>query len=340
MRYDNISDQQTQQRLRELRDPLASENSAGAGLQRAPTSGKEALLPTWWLFVLASWVPPQSVFWSLVLSILMPVEVKQLVGDERKTVYLGYISTLTSLGSLWGPCLGAWSDRCVTPIGRRRPFMLTGALLFLVSLLVLRVATTFSMYAAGMFLFTFTACINCTPYNSILPEIVPESQRARSASINMWIGTIFTQVSAALGVAVGQGKLTTYDIYYMSGAVSVLFALPVGLIIVGGRPGCCTPEIPAPPPSRGSSAAGPCELARLRVGDFVSAFRYRPFLWMSIILMLQTVWTNLQSLFYLCVALRGASSSTSLAVRFVLLALLWEGVHDCLSVRVHLSTLW
>lgn len=292
-----------QQRLL-LRDPSVD---ASATVEHDASSSKDVLLPTWWLFVLASWVPPQSVFWSLVLSILMPVEVKRLVGDDHKTIYLGYISTLTSLGSLWGPCIGAWSDRCTTPIGRRRPFMLTGAVLFLISLLVLRAATTFRVYAAGMFLFTFTACINCTPYNSILPEIVPESQRARSASISMWVNTIFTQASAALGVAVGQGKLSTYDIYYMSGAVSIFFALPVGLVIVGGRPGCCTPEVPAPPPTSDTNSAGPCELARLRVGDFVSAFRYRPFLWMSIILMLQTVWTNLQSLFYLCASYHNVS---------------------------------
>ena len=258
-------------------------------------------LPTWWLLVIASWVPPQSVFWSLVLSILMPVEVKRLVGDERKTIYLGYISTLTSLGSLWGPCLGAWSDRCRSPLGRRRPFMLVGALLFIVALVVLSVATTFWVYAAGMFLFTFTACINCTPYNSILPEIVPESQRATAASISTWVGTIFGQASAALGVAVGEGKLTTRDIYGMSGAVSVFFALPMGLLIVGGRPGCCTPEIPPTPRADGGDT-GACELARLGLRDFLSGFRYRPFLWMSVILCLQTVWLNLQSLFYLCAA--------------------------------------
>ena len=93
-------------------------------LRPSPPAESEAeqqqqLLPTWWLFVIASWVPPQSVFWSLCLSILMPAEVARLVGDKRKTIYLGYISTLTSLGGMWGPILGAWSDRCSSPIGRR-----------------------------------------------------------------------------------------------------------------------------------------------------------------------------------------------------------------------------
>ena len=82
-------------------------------------------LPTWWLFVLGSWGPPQSLFWTLIQGILVPAQVQAIVGNApgAKQVALGYIATATQLGACWGPCIGTWSDRCNSPLGRRRPFM-------------------------------------------------------------------------------------------------------------------------------------------------------------------------------------------------------------------------
>ena len=51
------------------------------------------------------------------------------------------------------------------------------------ALAVLNWSHTFWPYACGMFLFTFMANFNCTPFNSILPEIVPQGQRATSVAI-------------------------------------------------------------------------------------------------------------------------------------------------------------
>lgn len=271
-------------------------------------------LPRYWLFVLGSWVPPQAIFWTVIQSIIVPIHVAQMVGDQRKTIYLGYITTLAALGGAWGPCIGMWSDNCTGRVGcfgRRRPFMFAGSVLFCVALGVLNWSRSFWAYAGGMFLFTLLANINCTPYNAILPEIVPVEQRATSASITGWLSTITAQVAAALGVAVGQKLLSDSQVYYMAAAVSIFYTLPVGQIIVGARPGCCMPEIPPPPPIDSTSATSReqmskqsrcCELLRLLGeggADFFSAFRWRPFRWMAVVVVLQAVWVNLQSLFYI-----------------------------------------
>ena len=63
-------------------DALAS---AGAALEPDPADQQgEALeppqpLPTWWLFVLGSWVPPQAIFWTVIQTIIVPVRVAELV---------------------------------------------------------------------------------------------------------------------------------------------------------------------------------------------------------------------------------------------------------------------
>ena len=146
--------------------------------------GREAggrRLPMWWLFTIGLWAPPQQVFWSLIQSILVPATVATLVGDSQKQVALGYIATATQLGACWGPCIGTWSDRCSSPCGRRRPFMLTGSVTFCFALFVMRQAPNLESFAAGTFLFSFTAAICCAPFGAVLPEIVPAHQRRSPA---------------------------------------------------------------------------------------------------------------------------------------------------------------
>ena len=50
--------------------------------------------------------------------------------------------------------------------------------------------------------------IHCAPYSAILPEIVPASQRSFAGAIMSWVGTIGAQISAALGMLVGQRVLS------------------------------------------------------------------------------------------------------------------------------------
>jgi hypothetical protein len=190
------------------------EETAETAAARAPPrpgccTAEPPLLPVAWLFVLGSWVPPQSIFWTLIQSIIVPAQVAAIVGDARKQVALGYVATCTQIGGSWGPVLGTLSDRCDSPCGRRRPFMFAGPLTFCGALLVMQHAGgSLDVFALGNFLFCFTGAVHCAPFNAILPEIVPASQRSFAGAIMSWTGTIGSQISAALGVLVGQGVLS------------------------------------------------------------------------------------------------------------------------------------
>jgi hypothetical protein len=72
----------------------------------------------------------------------------------------------------------------------------------------------------------------------------------------------------------------------------VLLIAPFGLLVVGSRPGCCTPEPrPGVDPSvearRGRSC--PRRLASAAV-HFFDALRHRPYFWLAVITALQTLW--------------------------------------------------
>lgn len=144
-----------------------------------PPDATARLLPTWWLFVLGAWSPPQQIFWGLIQGIIVPAQVQAIVGDApgAKQVALGYVATATQLGACWGPCIGTWSDRCNSRLGRRRPFMFFGPFSFCLALFVMQHSgSSLDIFAGGNFLFCFTAAIQCAPFNAILPEIVPASQ--------------------------------------------------------------------------------------------------------------------------------------------------------------------
>ena len=74
--------------------------------------------------------------------------------------------------------------------------------------------------------------------------------RSVSAGIQTWLSTIAAQISAGLGIAVGQGALSFAAVYNWAMAVNLALVAPLGLLVVGSRPpkpnghfrGCCTPE--------------------------------------------------------------------------------------------------
>ena len=55
--------------------------------------------------------------------------------------------------------------------------MLTGSVAFCFALFVMRQAPNLESFAAGTFLFSFTAAICCAPFGAVLPELVPAHQR-------------------------------------------------------------------------------------------------------------------------------------------------------------------
>ena len=132
--------------------------------------------------------------------------------------------------------------------------------------------------------------------------------RSVSAGIQTWLSTIAAQISAGLGIAVGQGALSFAAVYNWAMAVNLALVAPLGLLVVGSRPpkpnghfrGCCTPE-PAivEDPSAVERRGQPCcQRSASAALHFFDALRYRPYFWLAAVAVLQTVWSNLQGLYY------------------------------------------
>jgi len=110
-------------------------------------------------------------------------------------------------GMVVQPLIGAMSDKTVSPHGRRRPYLLAGALIASLALLIFpnsgNVATilqnTFNydfpawtgLLIAAIMIWVIDACVNVAqgPYRALVPDVVPEEQHSLANSyISLAIG--------------------------------------------------------------------------------------------------------------------------------------------------------
>jgi maltose/moltooligosaccharide transporter len=104
------------------------------------------------------------------------------------------ISLVLSLAGLSGcivpPLVGYWSDRSANRFGRRRPFVLLGALGVALCVLALPHATAFTAVTmlAGCSYFMLRAAE--TPFLSLLPDVTPPEQRSTASGVMNLVGSL------------------------------------------------------------------------------------------------------------------------------------------------------
>ncbi len=110
-------------------------------------------------------------------------------------------------GMVVQPLVGALSDKTVSPLGRRRPYLLGGALLaslalwifpnsagvaeFLHNVTGLNLPPLTALFIAAIMIWIIDACVNVAqgPYRALVPDVVPEEQHSLANSyISLAIG--------------------------------------------------------------------------------------------------------------------------------------------------------
>ena len=102
-------------------------------------------------------------------------------------------------GLLVQPIIGAISDRTWTPLGRRKPFIIAGAILGALALLFFPFSPT--LLIAALLIWIIDACVNVSqgPYRALVPDITPPEQNALA---NSYLNFAFGAGSViSLGVA-------------------------------------------------------------------------------------------------------------------------------------------
>ncbi|ALU73579.1 MFS transporter (plasmid) [Rhodococcus erythropolis R138] len=162
--------------------------------------------------VFVAFITPLAISLSIRVSILAP-------GHEE---YLGYITGIGATTALiTGPFLGIASDRTKSRIGRRRPYMIVGLLVGLLSLFVMALAPSVAILGMGWVLAQLGWGQVLVNLQFSTADRLPEEQRGRVAGL----AGFATQIAPVLGV-------TMAGIF--SGNALLLFVVPgvLGLVLV------------------------------------------------------------------------------------------------------------
>ena len=82
-------------------------------------------------------------------------------------------------GLLVQPIIGYWSDNTWGPLGRRRPFFLTGALLSSCALILMPLSSALWMAAGLLWILDASINISMEPFRAFVADMLPDEQRAR-----------------------------------------------------------------------------------------------------------------------------------------------------------------
>lgn len=171
-----------------------------------------------WFMVLAQF----GVFMAFItpLAISLSIRLNELAPGREEM--LGYI---TGAGALFvmltAPFMGVWSDRTRTAIGRRRPFMIGGMFVGVISLVVMALAPNVFVLGLGWVLAQWGWGTVLGNLQNSTADRLPEEQRGKVAGLTGFA----TQVAPVFGVILTVG---------FTGDALLLFLIPgaVGVVLV------------------------------------------------------------------------------------------------------------
>jgi MFS family permease len=169
------------------------------------------------------------------------------VGNAQQAVALGWLSALGALFALViQPLTGAISDRTRSRLGRRRPFILLAAVVYLVGIAGLATAPELIVFVIGFALAQVAANIGTAAYQGLLPDRVPPEQRgAASGFLGLMtiLGNVGSLAVAAVllgdvvsGPGLAQAVRTGAARFYFAGAVVLVIGVLVTVVGIREQP--------------------------------------------------------------------------------------------------------
>jgi MFS family permease len=189
---------------------------------------------------------------AALLPIVIPAQLLLFVapgsvGNAQQAVALGWLSAGGALIALLAqPLTGAASDRTTSRFGRRRPYVVVAAAIYVLGMVALAWSPVFAIFIAGFFLTQIAANVGTASYQGLLPDRVPVEQRgAASGYLGMMtiLGNVGSLVAAGfllssvgsgpgLAAAVRSGALR----FYLLGIVVIIAGTAVTVIGIRERP--------------------------------------------------------------------------------------------------------
>jgi MFS family permease len=160
-----------------------------------------------------------------ITPLLMPYLVALFVPAELKNTYAANIRVISlAVAMLVQPVAGMLSDRSTNPMGRRRPYIISGTLGNLVFLLVIGLSPMFAssiltgplftgvsvaylVLLVGVVLLQVTGNFALGAVLGLIPDLVPEHQRGRASGVKAVLELLPLLGAIVIGSLLGQGRI-------------------------------------------------------------------------------------------------------------------------------------
>lgn len=201
------------------------------------------------------WFALNFVFAAL-LPIVIPAQILLYIspgatGNGQQALFLGVLAALGAVTAvIVQPTVGALSDRTSTRLGKRRPYILGGAVVMLAGLALLAFTHLIALFILGMFFVVVANTTSGTAYQGLIPDRVPNAQRGAASGYmglmtilgtvgSLAVASLLLSQAGATGRAVhtlAAGIARGASLFYVIGACLVVVAAVVTLVAVRETP--------------------------------------------------------------------------------------------------------
>jgi Na+/melibiose symporter-like transporter len=229
---------------------------AAASGDNSEAMGRRIMTPRELLALSFLWFPV-NMFWTAMLTSLLPHRVQDIVGNEVKGEYLGYISLAGAIATTVIQLVVApLSDACASRWGRRHPFVFWGITLSLAAVLGFSLTQNFPLLMLSFFGVQLFLNVANGPYQALMPDNIHPSQQG-IASAYMGGALLIGQLLGALSLFLRESIGTL-------GILLIIYVLLVVGMIVTLR---YVPDRPAPPEEQLPFGEAMAKLADIRVKE-------------------------------------------------------------------------
>jgi MFS family permease len=180
-------------------------------------------------------------------SIFMPYLVAIFAPEAIKNTALGAMrSAGLVIAMLVQPAAGMLSDRSTSRFGRRRPYILVGAIFDCLFLAAIALSWNYWALLISILLIQFSSNVSHGPLQGLIPDLVPEDQRSHASAVKSIMELLpIVLVGLTIAKLVGAGHLDWA--IFATGATLLLVTL-ITMITIKEKPLTKKPTSPFWPP--------------------------------------------------------------------------------------------
>jgi MFS family permease len=192
------------------------------------------------LFVISAMSFALSALWGALLTLVVPIQVEDILRRSGmapdqivayKSSALGLVVASGAIVALVvPPFIGALSDRCTLPLGRRRPYIIGGILITLGGLVGMVTPPSLLVYGAAYLVVQAGSNAAVAAYSGFIPDLVPHEQRGHASGwlgMMVILGNITGLLLGSIGLALQPGQ------YLLTSGQQVLVYGAIGAILLG-----------------------------------------------------------------------------------------------------------